>query len=153
MAQELTPVLYNKALLIIAELHKTDEVKEWINQAAAYQEYARQAQDDTLERQAKEIRVRAQHRMGELLQTKERNDKGRPTKLIVPPAGQLPDMVVSDTTKSSVPPMEPNSKSLYQQTTLPKELKEWEDYIIFLKNHEIQLVSFIRRFSEKESAS
>jgi hypothetical protein len=64
--------------------------------------------------------------MGELLQTKERNDKGRPTKLIVPPAGQLPDMVVSDTTKSSVrtemidePIREQVKKRLLQRTYFP----------------------------------
>lgn len=72
MAAELVAInnqvlLYDRACRAIAEATKMDEVKEWKDRAAAYQEYARQAKNKEMEKQAKEIRLRATRRMGQLL--------------------------------------------------------------------------------------
>ena len=125
MAEELTPVLYNKALLAISELHKIDEVKEWINRAAAYVEYAKQAKDETLEKQAKEIRVRAQIRAGELFLVMERGKPGFKAK-------SMPDMAAtpnSNTTTNSTQPVAGNSpflEAVKESKTSLRTVQKWE---------------------------
>jgi hypothetical protein len=51
----------------IAECHRIDEVKELRDQARALEIYAQQARNTEAEDKAREIRIRAQRRMGELL--------------------------------------------------------------------------------------
>lgn len=60
-------ITYDAACRAIAEAHRVDDVKDWHDKVAAMQEYARQAQNYDLEKQAYEIRKRAERRMGELL--------------------------------------------------------------------------------------
>jgi hypothetical protein len=50
----------------IAEAHAVDEVKDIRDKALAIQMYARQAQNTEAERQACDIRLRAERRCGEL---------------------------------------------------------------------------------------
>lgn len=60
-------VLYDSAIDALAECRHTDEVKSWVDRAAAAQAYARMARDKTLEVDAAEIRIRAERRLGEML--------------------------------------------------------------------------------------
>lgn len=60
-------IKYEAACYAIAECVRVDEVKEWADKAAAMQAYGRMAQDQTLQAQAAEIRIRAERRLGELL--------------------------------------------------------------------------------------
>jgi hypothetical protein len=65
MAQEL--VRYDAMCRAIVEAHKVDEVKAIRDQAAALEAYARIAVNIEAERQASEIRVRAERKAGQLL--------------------------------------------------------------------------------------
>jgi hypothetical protein len=60
-------VLYQSAKEALAECKFTDEVKDWVDRAAATQAYARMAKDKGLEVDAAEIRIRAERRLGEML--------------------------------------------------------------------------------------
>ena len=61
------PSNYEAAKVALAECQNLDECKDWADKAAALASYARQAQDDELERRAQRIRARAVRRSGELL--------------------------------------------------------------------------------------
>jgi hypothetical protein len=63
---------YDTAKREIAAAATIDEAKEIRDRAIAYEVYARQALDDTLERQAQLIRRRAERRCGELLREREK---------------------------------------------------------------------------------
>lgn len=58
---------YDAACRAIAEAKSFDEVREWIDKAAAVREYTRRVHNRQLEIDAIEIRVRAKKRRGELL--------------------------------------------------------------------------------------
>jgi hypothetical protein len=69
-AQELAgklPVSYEQARAVLSSCARVDECKEWADKAAALASYARQAEDDTLEKYAVRIRSRAIKRAGQLL--------------------------------------------------------------------------------------
>jgi hypothetical protein len=70
--------LYNNARAALAECHAIDEVKEIRDKAMAMRLYAQQACDTTLEKQAYEIRHRAERRLGQLMRQLEKA-KGPPT--------------------------------------------------------------------------
>lgn len=61
------PQTYEAARTALAECSEVDECKDWADKAAALASYARQSQDDQLERMAQRIRARAIRRAGELL--------------------------------------------------------------------------------------
>lgn len=61
------PKNYEAAKRAISELVSIDECKDWADKAAALASYAKQAQDDELERQCQRVRARAVRRQGELL--------------------------------------------------------------------------------------
>jgi len=64
---------YDAMCTAIAECHKVDEVAEMRNQARAMEVYAKQAMNFEAERQAIEVRIRAERRAGQLLSGMERN--------------------------------------------------------------------------------
>lgn len=70
------PETYENARLALAECQQVDECKDWADKAAALASYARQSEDDQLERMAQRIRARAIRRAGELLKQIEPQDKG-----------------------------------------------------------------------------
>jgi len=80
-------IRYEAALVAIAACAHVDEVKDWVDKAAAMQAYNRMAKDKTLEVQAAEIRIRAERRLGELIllqkETVGLNAGGRPAKPVV----------------------------------------------------------------------
>lgn len=57
---------YDKAKAALAECERIDEVKDWADKAAALAAYAKQADDEELERNARRVRLRARRRLGEL---------------------------------------------------------------------------------------
>ena len=61
------PKTYEAARAALAECSAVDECKDWADKAAALASYARQSQDDQLEKMANRIRARATRRAGELL--------------------------------------------------------------------------------------
>ena len=65
-------MLYDKACRAIAEAARVDEAKNIRDKAMALAIYARQAKNVDMERQAREIRVRAERRCGVLLSEKEK---------------------------------------------------------------------------------
>jgi hypothetical protein len=60
-------ILYENAKKALAELHKIDEVKHQLDEAAALQEYARRSKDTELVERATEYRLYAERRAGEIL--------------------------------------------------------------------------------------
>lgn len=60
-------IKYDAACRALAECKAIDEVKAWADKAAAMQAYGRMSQDKTLEVDAAEIRIRAERRLGEML--------------------------------------------------------------------------------------
>jgi len=67
----------------VAEAKAVDEVKEIINVSAAMAAYARQAKNRQMEADAFEIRLRAERRIGEMLEAgkEERAPVGRPKEI------------------------------------------------------------------------
>mgnify|MGYP000926174110 CR=1 FL=1 len=61
------PRTYEAAKRALSECSEVDECKDWADKAAALASYAKQSQDDQLERMAQRIRARAVRRQGELL--------------------------------------------------------------------------------------
>ncbi|MEQ3644803.1 MAG: hypothetical protein ABNH17_05415 [Paracoccus sp. (in: a-proteobacteria)] len=61
------PQTYEAARAALAQCSAVDECNDWADKAAALASYARQSQDDQLERMAQRIRARAIRRAGELL--------------------------------------------------------------------------------------
>lgn len=66
MTQQL--IKYDAAISALAECKAVDEVKDWHDKAAAMQAYGRIAKDKTLETDAAEIRIRAERRLGQLIE-------------------------------------------------------------------------------------
>lgn len=60
------PVKYEAAKAALAECARVDECSTWAKKAAALASYARQSNDDSLEKMAMRIRARAVRRCGEL---------------------------------------------------------------------------------------
>ena len=127
MANELTSALYERAILAINELYKTDEVKEWINRAAAYAEYARQAKDDTMERQAKEIRIRAQRRMGELTIVMERGKRGPKTSSSPLITVVSPDPNTTNNLRRSTAGNSQYAEALRELNISSRTAREWQE--------------------------
>ena len=72
------PQTYEAAKAALAECSANDECKEWADKAAALASYAKQADDDQLEKMAMRIRARAIRRAGDLLKQIEPSKGGRP---------------------------------------------------------------------------
>jgi hypothetical protein len=62
------PAVYEQACTALATCERVDECKDWADKAAALASYAKQAEDETLQRLAMRIQARAVRRCGELLQ-------------------------------------------------------------------------------------
>jgi len=73
------PAAYEAAKLALANCASIDECQGWANKAEALASYAKQADDDTLRKQADRIQARAIRRCGELL--KQFDGRGRPTEI------------------------------------------------------------------------
>ena len=72
---------YDAMCRAIDACHRVDEVKELRNQAKAFEEYARQAQNTEAERKACEIRLRAERRAGEFSAAMEKRQGSRTDQL------------------------------------------------------------------------
>lgn len=70
------PVAYEQAKAALIRCNNIDECVDWADKAMALASYAKQAEDETLERTASRIRARAVRRAGELLQ--QVDGRGRP---------------------------------------------------------------------------
>ena len=73
-------VLYNRMISAISHCSKVDEVKDIRDKALALEHYARQATNVDAERQAINVRVRAERRAGELLKGLQKGKGGQPKK-------------------------------------------------------------------------
>lgn len=71
------PAAYEAAKVALATCMSIDECQNWANKAEALASYAKQADDDTLRKQADRIQARAIRRCGELL--KQFDGRGRPS--------------------------------------------------------------------------
>jgi hypothetical protein len=71
-------VRYDAMCTAIAAAYEFDEVKEIRDKAIAIEVYAKQAKNVEAERQACEIRLRAERKCGELLRDREKAKGGRP---------------------------------------------------------------------------
>ncbi len=71
------PAAYEAAKVALANCASIDECQQWANKAEALASYAKQADDDTLRKQADRIQARAIRRCGELL--KQFDGRGRPS--------------------------------------------------------------------------
>ena len=76
--------LYDRMLHAIAECHRVDEVKDLRDKAMALEMYAKQARNDQAERNAADIRIRAERRVGQMLAELQRaapgdRGQGRPS--------------------------------------------------------------------------
>ena len=69
-------VRYDAMCRAIAEVYRVDEVKNIRDKARAIEVYARQAKNVEAERQACEIRLRAERKCGQLLQEREKAKRG-----------------------------------------------------------------------------
>ena len=65
-------VRYDSMVRAIAEAHAVDELKDYRDQARALELYAQQARNREAETKAAAIRIRAEHRCGELLRDMEK---------------------------------------------------------------------------------
>ena len=77
-------VRYDTMCRAIAAAYKVDEVKGIRDKAIALEAYAKQAKNTEAERQACEIRLRAERKAGALLKAKEKSKGGRPRRQKTP---------------------------------------------------------------------
>ena len=73
-------ILYDRMITAISLCQKTDQVKEIRDKALALEHYARQAQNVLAERQAINVRVRAERRAGQILKGLQKSKGGQPKK-------------------------------------------------------------------------
>lgn len=92
------PQTYEAARAALAQCSEVDECKDWADKAAALASYAKQAEDDQLERMAQRIRARAIRRAGELLKQLEPNPGGRPSETSV---GDRPSFYRTDAAREA----------------------------------------------------
>jgi protein gp37 len=79
--QPALPANYSAAKVALAQCAKIDECKDWADKAKALAVYAKIAEDETLENDAKRIRARAVRRAGQILKEIDRPKQGgRPPK-------------------------------------------------------------------------
>src|SRR5947209_8036177 len=73
-------VRYDAMCRAIEAAYRVDEVKDIRDKARAFETYARQAKNVEAERQACEIRLRAERKAGQLLKTIQKAKGGQPSK-------------------------------------------------------------------------
>lgn len=83
-------VRYDAMCTAIAAAYAVDEVKDIRDKACAIETYARQAKNIEAERQACEIRLRAERKCGELLRERDKARGGRPSETPTAPGGVSP---------------------------------------------------------------
>jgi hypothetical protein len=89
--------------------YKVDEVKPIRDKAIALETYARQAHNVEAERQACEIRLRAERKAGELSAKLQKSEGGRPSK-----------------TRATMDRVSTKAEQLHAAGVTPRQAKQWE---------------------------
>ncbi len=106
-------LLYDEACRMIAQLHEIDDVKDMIDKVAALEEYSHRAQNYDLEKQAFEIRKRAERKAGELLKEMAKEGKRRKK-------GPAKNPNITDGKIQQKP------KTLQELSITPRQSMEWQ---------------------------
>ena len=114
--------IYDNAKHWVAQYESVDEVKEYIDKAAALEEYARRANDWHMEHQVARARVRAERRCGELLAVTE---KSKPGPQPIDRSSHTTDLLDKPKTLKEIG-LSKDQSSQYQQLAKVPE-KEFED--------------------------
>lgn len=112
------PINYVAAREAIAECAKVDECKSWADKAMAIASYAKQANDDELEKIAKRIKARAIRRGGELLAAI-KPDKGGRTRV-----GTGPSSLTRKATAKQAGLSPRQAKQMLRTSNIPKDVFE-----------------------------
>jgi len=105
-------VLYENMCKAIAECHRVDEVKTIRDKAIALEVYSRQAKNHENERMAREIRLRAETKAGELLAKMPRGDR--------------PNRFVTGRGRATRPNTESKRKVMERNTISKDQAARWE---------------------------
>lgn len=110
---------YDTMVHAITAAHEVDEVKSIRDQAVALEHYARQAKNVDAERKAREIRLRAERRVGQITKAMAKSKGGRPKKK---PRGAVPPV---SKTRCAAPSVSKKDQLKAAGVTVD-QAKQWE---------------------------
>jgi hypothetical protein len=117
--------LYDEMCRAITAAYKIDEVKEIHDRAMAFEVYHRQALNIDAERQAAEIRIRAERRCGILLREMQKAKGGRPTNRFAEATG-FQETTAAQATLSDLGISKHQSMDWQKLAAVPEEIFEEE---------------------------
>ena len=111
-------VKYDAACMAIAECRKVDEIKDWVDKAAAVEAYGKMSKNFDIERDGAEIRIRATRRLGEMLNAMPKNAGAAIPNALRAEEGvpRLSDMGISYNLSSSAQSMARIPEDQFEQT-------------------------------------